>query len=93
MPAIQSEACVRAISSAGTPPERRFDPAVALAFGYNLRARRGTRSPRRAAAYAAGLMMCLYAAAVRPGDFQRLSPRTAFQNASARPRHDSRSAR
>jgi hypothetical protein len=33
-----SEACVRAISSAGTPPERRFDPAVALAFGYDLRA-------------------------------------------------------
>ena len=28
----------RAISSAGTPPERRFDPAVAIAFGYDLRA-------------------------------------------------------
>ena len=38
-----SEACVRAISSAGTPPERRFDPAVALAFGYDLRAARNSQ--------------------------------------------------
>jgi hypothetical protein len=84
MTELPSKAYRAGYSSAGTPPERRFDLAVAIAFDYHPRARQGHGMP--------GLMMCPYAVALEH-EAQTSAPPMASQNDSARARQASRSAR
>ena len=91
MTELPSKAYRAGYSSAGTPPERRFDLAVAIAFEYHPRARQRTSQCSEDHS-TAGLMMCPHAVALEH-EAQTSAPPMAFQNDSARARQASRSAR